>query len=117
MRNAQAGSSPAREDNDEDEGNDDDNVVDEASSFLNRALVTVENKFSICRSIKIPILREKNDRNGSMVREPRKGPQALIATLKFETRSHACNIFTLTNDRTISPPSDQVEKQAPTDIS
>lgn len=34
LRNAQAGSSPAREDNDEDEGNDEDDVVDEAARFL-----------------------------------------------------------------------------------
>ncbi|KAF3427769.1 hypothetical protein E2986_11123 [Frieseomelitta varia] len=47
LRNAQAGSSPAREDNDEDEGNDDDNVVDNASCFLDRALVTKFRSFAL----------------------------------------------------------------------
>lgn len=45
MRNAQAGSSPAREDNDEDEGNDEDDVVDVGlGSFLDR-VGHRENKF------------------------------------------------------------------------
>ena len=105
MRNAQAGSSPAREDNDEDEGNDaddddDDNVVDEASSFLDRALVTVENKFS-CRSIKIPIVdapsRERREKNNGTdkIHETHKPLSTSHGYVKFETCSHACNLFSV----------------------